>query len=364
MAQFRLSAQIMSRGGGRKVVAAAAYRSGDRLEDRHYGETQDYTNRRGVMHSEIVLPDNAPEWAQDRAELWSRVEGREKRADAQLAREVLLSLPCEMSDEQRTELTREFAQHVAAEYGMAVDMSIHAPGQEGDERNYHAHLMLPTRAFDDERADGWSKTKDARFDGIAMQRAGQRNAIEDLREAWGEIQNRALERAGIHDERGELVQVDHRSNAERGMEQEPTIHLGYAASGKQRRGEDSDRAQVNDEIRERNADRQEITQELESDRRELTETVESVRRTPAEDHLKYKYRNDPVMQAIYEDFGEGVARWMHSPEARQMGNARKLNEWMQGIDQADEQIAERQQQEQERERERQRSMTLSFGRSR
>ena len=354
----------------------AAYRSGDRLDDRHYGESHDYTHRGGVVHSEIVLPANAPEWASDRAELWSQVESREKADNVTLAREVLLSLPHEFTDEQRIELAQEFAQHVAAEYSMAVDMSIHAPGREGDDRNHHCHMMLTTRAFDEDRADGWSKTKDRRFNQKEMRTQGRDNAVSEMREAWEQIQNRALERADIRDERGELVQVDRRSYEERGLEIEPGIHLGYAASAMQRRGEDSDRAQANDDTRQRNAERQDVTHELEADREELTATIGAARRTPLDDHLQYKHRDDPVIQAIYEEFGEGVARWMHTKEARQMRNARTLNEWMQGIDQAEEQITARQEKEQTRERlldtdprpdeleERQRSFGPTFGRGR
>ena len=234
----------------------AAYRSGEKLDDRSHGETQDYSHRSGVVHSEIVLPDNAPEWATDRAALWSEVENREKADNATLAREVQLSLPHEFTDAQRIELVQEFAQHVAAEYGLAVDMNIHTPSKEGDDRNHHAHLMITARAFDEDRADGWSKTKERRFNPKEMQQQGRENAVSEMREAWETMENRALERADIRDERGELVQVDRRSYEERGLEVEPTIKLGPAATEMQRRGEDSDRAQINDEIRKCNAARQ------------------------------------------------------------------------------------------------------------
>ena len=290
MAQYRLSAKIMSRSGGRSIVAAAAYRSGEKLDDRSHGTTQDYSRRSGVVHSEIVLPENAPEWAADRGELWSRVEERETRDNAQLAREVLLSLPHELSDGQRVELVQEFAQHIAAEYGVAVDMNLHAPSAEGDDRNQHAHLLLTARGFDESRADGWAKAKDPRFDGIAMQRAGEKNAVEAMREVFETMQNRALERANIRDERGELVQVDARSLADQGKAIEPTIHLGPAATEIQRRGEDSDRAAINDEIRERNAanqnerqptdERAQIEREAAAVKLEMAELFETMANRP------------------------------------------------------------------------------------
>ena len=308
MAQFRLSMQVAQRATGRKVVAMAAYRSGESLEDRHYGQTQDYSHRGGVAHSEIVLPDNAPEWAKDRAALWSGVEDREKGDDAVLAREVQLSLPHEFTDAQRIELVQEFAQHVAAEYGLAVDMNLHTPSEEGDDRNYHAHLLIASRAFDDGHKTGWSKTKDRDLDPIACQRAGKPPPVSELREVWEGMQNRALERADIRDERGELVQVDRRSYEERGLDIEPTQHLGYAATNIKRRGEDSDRAAVNDNIREANADdrqpddRAETAREVEAVRQEMAELFEEIAGRPGA-ALKFK-RREQELAALHAEAEE------------------------------------------------------------
>lgn len=308
MAQYRLSMTAVSRGTGRKIVAVAAYRSGEKLDDRQHGESQDYSHRGGVLYSEIVLPDNAPEWATDRAELWNRVEEAEKRADTTLAREVLLSLPCELSDAQRVELVQEFAQHVATEYGLAVDMNLHAPSEAGDDRNHHAHLLIASRGFDDERENGWSKTKDRRFNAVEMQKQGRENAVSEMREAWEQIQNRALERADIRDERGELVQVDRRSYEAQGLEIEPTQHLGYAATGMQRRGEDSDRAAVNDNIRQGNeADRQpddraETRREVEAVKLEMSELFEEIANRPGA-ALQFK-RRERELAALHTEAEE------------------------------------------------------------
>lgn len=308
MAQYRLSAKIMSRSSGPKIVAAAAYRSGEKLDDRHYGETHDYERRGGVVHAEIVLPGNAPEWAGDRAELWSRVEDNEKRENAQLAREVQLSLPHEMNEAQRVELALEFAQHIADEYGFAVDTAIHAPGREGDDRNHHAHLLMTTRGFDEDRESGWSKIKDRRFDDIAMKRAGEPNAVEAMREVWEGMQNRALERADIRGERGELVQVDRRSHDERGIDQEPTIKLGPAASGMQRRGEDSDRVATNDEIMQRNAarraEREQIEREAGAVKLEMAGLFEAIANRPA-DALRFR-RRQRELEALHTEVSELV----------------------------------------------------------
>ena len=261
MAQFRLSVSLASRGAARSVVAMAAYRAGSRLLDEKYGLAHDYTRRDGVEYSDLVLPDNAPEWAGSREQLWNRVEQNEKRDNAQLAREVQLSLPHELDPAQRRDLALEFAQHVADEYGFAVDMAIHAPSERGDDRNHHVHLLLTTRGFDADRESGWAKTKDRRFDAIAMVRAGEENAVEDLRLEWETMQNAALERAGIVDEEGLPVRVDRRSYERQGLAIEPTLHEGPEATAIKRCGGDSGIAEDNERIRQRNAQREADRQE-------------------------------------------------------------------------------------------------------
>ena len=241
MAQFRLSLAIASRSAGRSVVAMAAYRAGCRLHDERSGKVHDYARRRGVAYAGIVLPDNAPAWAGDREQLWNRVEEREGRSDAQLGREVLLSLPHELGVQQRQELALAFARHLAAEYGFAVDVAIHAPSEQGDNRNHHAHLLVTSRAFDRGRKGGWARTKDRRLDAIAMQRAGAQNAVEGLRQVWEAMENAALASADVRDESGELVQVDRRSYARQGLTIKPGLHDGPEATAFKRRRENSRR---------------------------------------------------------------------------------------------------------------------------
>ena len=235
MAQFRLSLTIASRSATRSVVAMAAYRAGCRLHDNRSGKVHDYARRRGVVYAEIVLPHNAPAWAGDREQLWNRVEEREGRSDAQLAREVLLSLPHELNGNQRRDLALMFAQHMATEYGFAVDVAIHAPSEQGDARNHHAHLLVTSRAFDAGRKSGWAKTKDRRLDAIAMRRAGTRNGVEDLREVWQAMQNAALTRADVRDAGGDRVQVDRRSYARQGLDIQAGLHDGPEATAFKRR---------------------------------------------------------------------------------------------------------------------------------
>ena len=137
MADYRLSVIKVSRGEGRSAVAMAAYRAGVLLLDRRTGIVCDYTRKRGVLHSDMVLPA-APEWGRDRGEFWNRIEAAERRGDAIIAREIQLSLPHELTPAERRDLTLHFARSLTEKYGLAIDCAIHAPHRNGDERNHHA----------------------------------------------------------------------------------------------------------------------------------------------------------------------------------------------------------------------------------
>ena len=142
MAIYHFSAKMISRSTGRSAVAAAAYRTAERIEDHRQGLEHDYSNRTGVLHTEILAPDGTPEALRDRATLWNAVEAVERRRDAQLAREVTVALPHELTDAQRTSLVRSFVQSAFVDRGMIADVALHAPGREGDERNHHALSLI------------------------------------------------------------------------------------------------------------------------------------------------------------------------------------------------------------------------------
>ncbi|MCF7778981.1 MobA/MobL protein, partial [Sulfitobacter sp. M220] len=145
MAIYHLRATMISRSQGRSATAAAAYRVAERIEDRRTGLTFDYAARGGVDHTEILAPDHAPDWVRDRSELWNRVEEAETRKNSQVAREVRVALPAELTHAQRLELVREFVRSQFVDRGMVADIALHAPGRIGDERNHHAHILLTTR---------------------------------------------------------------------------------------------------------------------------------------------------------------------------------------------------------------------------
>ena len=196
---------MISRSQGRSATAASAYRVAERIEDRRTGLTFDYAARSGVDHTEILAPDHAPDWVRDRSELWNRVEEAETRKNSQVAREVRVALPAELTHAQRLELVREFVRSQFVDRGMVADIALHAPGRIGDERNHHAHILLTTREVDAEGSvsDGGSvprggfTTKNRDWNKVEV--------LEGWREAWARDSNAALERAGIED------RVDHRT---------------------------------------------------------------------------------------------------------------------------------------------------------
>lgn len=249
MAIYHLSMKTVSRSSGRSAVGAAAYRSGTRLTNERDGLTHDYTRKGGIEHSEIVLPEGSnAEWARDRETLWNAAEFAEKRKDARVAREIEVALPHELMREERLELVRAFSQFVADRYGVAVDFAIHTPDNDMDIRNHHAHIMMTTRQVgeeslsdktDLERENKWLKANDL---------PTTDEQLKALRVEWEETTNLALARAG-HD-----IRIDHRSHQDRGLEIEPTQHVGVHATQMDRRGKEVERERLAEEARVRNAE--------------------------------------------------------------------------------------------------------------
>ena len=234
MAIYHLSVKPISRAGGRSATAAAAYRSGELVHDLTSDEVFDYTRKRGVEHSEIVLPTAAARadinWARDREALWNAAEIAEVRKDARVAREYEVALPYELNPGQRVELVRAFAGELANRYGVAVDFSIHLPHRSGDDRNHHAHIMTTTRevtatGLGPKAAIEWSDT-DRRKKGLEP----AKTEVKAIRERWAALTNEHLLERGIG------ARVDHRSLQEQGIDREPQSHLGPAVSSMERRG--------------------------------------------------------------------------------------------------------------------------------
>ena len=239
---------------GRSAVAAAAYRSGERLTNEWDGRTHDFTHKPGIVHKEIMLPSHAPPEFQDRSTLWNSVEQIEKSSDAQLAREIEVALPVELSRAEQLALIRSFVKDNFVAAGMCVDFALHDKGNG----NPHAHIMLTIRPLKPDGCWGPKCRKvydlDSQGSRIPDGKGGWKNHREDTtdwnnrenaekwRAAWAAYANRALEAAG------RPKRIDHRSYERQGVEKIPTIHMGVAASQMERRGIQTEKGNVNRQI--------------------------------------------------------------------------------------------------------------------
>ena len=282
MAIYHLEAKIISRGAGRSAVAASAYLSCSNILNDYDGVRHDYTRKKGLVWREVFLPEYAPAEWQDRAALWNAVEENEKTKDSRLAREFVPALPVELTKEQWQELLSDFINEHFVTEGMCADVAIHDPDPPG--HNPHAHIMLTVRPLD-ENGKWQYKTekeylciKDGQERGFTAAEAqgyervnkypkstkfGRQNSITERwnseeqlvqwRKAWAEVTNRYLQQYG-HDAR-----IDHRSHAERGLDEQPTIHEGAVARALEKKGIISDRCEINCQIKVDNALLRELT---------------------------------------------------------------------------------------------------------
>jgi ATP-dependent exoDNAse (exonuclease V) alpha subunit len=240
LAMYHLSVKTISRASGRSATAAAAYRSAERIIDERTNEIHDYTRKQGVEHSEIVLPENAPDWAYDRNTLWNAAELAETRKNSTVAREFELAIPKELSPEQGKALVRDFTQQLVEKHGFAAEYSIHKDhekdwqGREKGFEGYHAHILCSTRRL--ESLGFTEKTRE--LDGG---KSG-REEVEYWREQWATTANEHLKNANIE------KRLDHRSLKEQGIEREPTHHIGISATAKERRGEYTELGEANRRI--------------------------------------------------------------------------------------------------------------------
>ncbi len=237
MAIYHFSAKVISRAAGSSAVASAAYRSASRLNDQRLGRHQDFSVKSGVVHSEIILPENAPPELADRERLWNAVEGGELRKDAQLAREVEFAIPRELTQEQGIELAREFVRDTFVDHGMIADLNVHWDiGEDGLARP-HAHVMLTMRSVDGNgfgaKVRDWNRTE----------------LLEQWRADWGAQVNERLAELGI------AARIDHRSLEAQGIELEPQDKIGAAAARMAAKGLQADRLEEHREIARENGAR-------------------------------------------------------------------------------------------------------------
>lgn len=254
MAIYHYSIKIIKRSQGRSAVAAAAYRSGQRLTNEWDGITHDYTKKGGVVYSETLLPAHAPPEFSDRSTLWNSVEESEKSRNAQLAREIEIALPAEIDRHSQIQLVNKYLQDVFVAAGMCADYSIHDKG----DGNPHAHIMLTLRPIQENGEWGAKCRKEYDLDGrgqrIPLPGGGFKShrvnttdwndpcKAEEWRAQWARYANAML------DARNLPQRVDYRSYARQGIQQVPTVHMGVAASQMENRGLATEKGAVNREI--------------------------------------------------------------------------------------------------------------------
>jgi len=240
------------------AVGASAYRSGEILKNEYDGITHDFTRKRGIVHTEILLPPHAPPDFADRSTLWNAVEKIEKAKNSQLAREIEVALPVELDREKQIQLVREYVQANFVSDGMCADIAIH----DKKNGNPHAHIMLTMRPLEQSGEWGAKSKKEYILDKngqrIKLKNGSFKTRKVDLtdwndkdkaelwRQAWADVTNRYLAGQNIPQ------RIDHRSYERQGVEQIPTVHMGVAATQMERRGIVTEKGGKNRQIREQN----------------------------------------------------------------------------------------------------------------
>ena len=281
MAIYHMSIKIGSKGKGQSAVAAAAYRSGDKLTDKETGLISDYTRKGGVVHSEISLCVNAPLEYADRETLWNAVHEIENKKNSRLWREFEVALPKEFSQDEQIETVRDFVKQLTGS-GMCADWSLHDKG----DGNPHAHIMATVRSITNEGE--WAPKSRLVYD---LDEKGERifqklnkqgyrqykshkedyndwnskERVEEWRSAWADCCNARL---------SERDRIDHRSYERQGIDQIPTIHEGYAARKIAAAGGTSERIEINNEIREKNSLLRKIAAQLKAIGEEIKQLIE------------------------------------------------------------------------------------------
>jgi Ti-type conjugative transfer relaxase TraA len=245
VAIYHFSAKVIGRSGGRSAIASAAYRAGERLHDDKLDRDHDYTEKSGIVHREIMLPDGAPaRWA-DRGTLWNEVEAGEKRKDAQLARDIEISLPRELGKAEAIRLAQDFVREQFVDRGMVADLNVHwTQARDGGEQP-HAHVMLTMR----EVVHGREGYEEEGAFGKKVVAWNDRALLGEWRERWAELANARLLELG-HD-----IRIDHRSYVDQGIDLEPQHKIGPAGVRREDREQDAERVAEHRDIARRNGDK-------------------------------------------------------------------------------------------------------------
>lgn len=266
MAIYRLSAGVVQRSKGHSAVAAAAYRAGEDIHDERLGVTHRYERKKDVLKSEIFAPEGTPDWVFDRAKLWNEMEGAERQKNGQPAREVVLSMPRELSDSENWKLVKKFVIDEFVSKGMIADVSYHKPAASDGNSNPHVHILMTMRRVEDgsistRKERQWNrdftdggKSENAKIGGFKnTQGAGDgwvgkdTSGLKGLRARWSEAANTAFVQNGLD------ISISHLSNIELGKQQEPQPKMGKTWHSVDPRAVVSHKHR--DEVRARNAQR-------------------------------------------------------------------------------------------------------------
>ena len=283
MAIYHMQAKVVSRGSGRSAVAASAYMSCSRMYNDYDGIQHDYTRKHGLIYQEVMLPPIAPSKWIDREQLWNAVEETEKTKDSRLAREFVVALPVELDKDSNISLLQDFIKKNFVDMGMCADFAIH----DTDGHNPHAHILLTVRPLNENGTwqyktekeylcikDGEEKGYERIDKHPKSSRYGRQNPISEQwnsdeqlciwRANWADAVNKMLARNQIN------ATIDHRSFADQGITEQPTIHEGYIAQNMEKKGMIADRCEINRQIRADNK----MLRELKAKVVKLAEAVE------------------------------------------------------------------------------------------
>ena len=296
MAIYHFSIKNIGRSNGRSAVAAAAYRSGEKLVDSVYGKEQDYTKKSGIEYKNIYVPSHANENLLDRQTLWNEVEKSElkKNGDlkltARLAKEFEIAFPHEVDADTRKRMLDELAQTLVKNHNVIVDAVIHAPHTKSgsDERNYHAHIMFTTRSINEQGELG-KKAREFNDDG--------KNLTLAYRELWANMVNRELEQIGTQE------RVSHLSYSDLKYDLEPTVHEGSMITQLRRQGIDTEISLKNDAIKARNAEKLEyeqiikgLDQEIIATNSVLTDLKRSILNEKEKTHAELPFQDKTTLE--------------------------------------------------------------------
>ena len=281
MAIYHLSTKPISRSSGRSAVASIAYRAGIAITDERLGKTYDYSKRHGVLWTGLATPNDVKI---NRNELWNLAEKSENRSNSRTAREIVINIPHELMQGDLgtgNMLAHEFASQLSEKYQVAVDVAVHAPDKQGDNRNFHAHLLLTTRKIEQDRHGNIKLTDKSQLEmsNTQLKQAGllsNQDELKEIRKAWADLTNEYLAEHGI-DER-----IDHRSHKDRGLDTLPTVKMGWQATELERNGIRTDVGNKNRDIKAHNANL--MQKKILESEIVIQQTLKNASKTPIEPH--------------------------------------------------------------------------------